>query len=87
MKADVKDRLLKQRITSVIGVLLMCFGLYVAYMMFDKETLKTMPILDLVARVGFVGAILVLGYVFLMAKDSLLTGLFWGAFKTGVKPK
>jgi hypothetical protein len=80
---ETKDRILKNIVTSIIGVILMAFALYVAWIMFDKETLKTMAVLDLTARVGFVAAILALGYVFLMAKDSLITGLFWGAFKVG----
>lgn len=78
-----KDRILRERVTSVIGLIIMLFGLYIAYLIFDKEALKSLPVAELLLRGGFVFAIEGMGYIFLMAKDSLIEGISLGLFKVG----
>lgn len=72
------NRVVKNWITSALGIILMftALGLYVGHKYGVVEMELTM--LEL-------AGMLVLGYVFLMAKDSLITGLFMGIFKVNAK--
>lgn len=69
---ETKDRIFKNWVTSIIGGLMMLSALYVLIVNVKSLTFST---------IGLVGALAALGYVFLMAKDSLIEGLFLGAFK------
>lgn len=73
---ETKDRIIKNWITSIIGAIMMCSAIYVLVVNVKLLTLTT---------IGLVGALAALGYVFLMAKDSLIEGLFLGAFKISTK--
>jgi len=68
----MKDRL-QNWFTTIIGALLMltAVGMYIV----DKFK----PEMDI--HVTEIGAVAVLGYVFLMAKDTLLEGMFMNIFK------
>ena len=71
---ETKSRILKNKITSIFGGILMLMAL----VMF---ILNRIPLYDVdFSYMEMVGTA-VLGWVFLMAKDSLLEGIFLNIFK------
>ena len=78
MKTETKNRIVRNWVTTVFGTLLMLAALA----MFIANRIPQANI-DF-SWLEMVGTAL-LGWVFLMAKDSLLEGLFMGIFKISAK--
>jgi len=74
----MKTRLIRNIITTVIGTLLMLTG--IAMLVANRLPSANVDF----SWIEMVGTML-LGWVFLMAKDSLIEGLFLGFFKVKAK--
>jgi hypothetical protein len=71
---NTKKRVIKNWITTIFGTLLMFAGLAMLIANRIPETDINFSWMEMVGTA-------LLGWVFLMAKDSLLEGLFMGIFK------
>jgi len=74
----MKTRLIRNIITTIIGTLLMIIG--IAMLVANRIPTTNVDF----SWIEMVGTML-LGWVFLMAKDSLIEGLFMGFFKIKAK--
>lgn len=73
-KTTIKERLFKHWITSVFGVILMGLSVGMFLLNHFKPTAQPFTVTEMVT-------VAVLGWVFMMAKTSLLEGIFLGLFK------
>ena len=78
METETKNRIVRNWVTTVFGTLLMLAAL--AMLIANRIPQANIDF----SWLEMVGTAL-LGWVFLMAKDSLLEGLFMGMFKIGTK--
>lgn len=78
METETKNRIVRNWVTTVFGTLLMLAAL--AMLIANRIPQANIDF----SWLEMVGTAL-LGWVFLMAKDSLLEGLFMGVFKIGAK--
>lgn len=69
-------RITRNILTSLLGVVFMAIAGFAAYKWF---IVGAMPMS--LTNIGLIAALAAIGYIFLMAKDSLITGLTFGLYK------
>lgn len=78
---ETKDRIVKNWITSGIGVFFFLFAMALAVKIFFIGDFNALASGEKFINIALVAVVALVGYVFLMAKDSILIGLSLGALK------